>query len=124
MIYVCSFLQDSSAVQRSQHNCTTTPAPHSPSPSSLSRLVRRISPFVPPSSLPLAAALCSFSEFSSPQLTSPSLSNRLTPQSAPLLRVHRLRTPSPPPPPIAAPLMEMGFSLKHVQKAINATGKH
>ncbi|XP_021933596.1 probable E3 ubiquitin-protein ligase HERC1 isoform X3 [Zootermopsis nevadensis] len=114
--------QDSSAVQRSQHNCTTTPAPHSPSPSSLSRLVRRISPFVPPSSLPLAAALCSFSEFSSPQLTSPSLSNRLTPQSAPLLRVHRLRTPSPPPPPIAAPLMEMGFSLKHVQKAINATG--
>ncbi|KAJ9597344.1 hypothetical protein L9F63_011784, partial [Diploptera punctata] len=95
---------------------------HAPSPSSLSRLVRRISPLVPPSSLPLAAALCSFSEFSSPQLTSPSLSNKSTPQSAPLLRVHRLRTPSPPPPAIAAPLMEMGFSLKHVQKAMIATG--
>ncbi|XP_069694063.1 probable E3 ubiquitin-protein ligase HERC1 isoform X1 [Periplaneta americana] len=114
--------QDCASGPRSPHNCTSTTAPHAPSPSSLSRLVRRISPLVPPSTLPLAAALCSFSEFSSPQLASPSLSNKPTPQSAPLLRVHRLRTPSPPPPPIAAPLMEMGFSLKHVQKAINATG--
>ncbi|KAE8748468.1 hypothetical protein FOCC_FOCC004763 [Frankliniella occidentalis] len=29
---------------------------------------------------------------------------------------------SPPPPPIVAPLLEMGFSLKHVQRAIQSTG--
>lgn len=34
----------------------------------------------------------------------------------------RPRSLSPPPPPIAAPLLEMGFSLKHVIRAINATG--
>ncbi|PSN36069.1 hypothetical protein C0J52_06695 [Blattella germanica] len=118
----CTALHDSVAGPRSPHNCSTSTTTHAPSPSSLSRLVRRISPLIPPSTLPLSAALCSFSEFSSPQLTSPSLSNKPTPQSAPLLRVHRLRTPSPPPPPIAAPLMEMGFSLKHVQKAMNSTG--
>ncbi|XP_063233987.1 probable E3 ubiquitin-protein ligase HERC1 isoform X2 [Bacillus rossius redtenbacheri] len=104
-------------------------APHNelqPAPSSLLRIVRRMSSLVPPSSLPLASALSSFSEFTSPQLTPAAGaggSNRATPQSAPLLHVSaRLRTPSPPPPPIAAPLMEMGFSLKHVQKALYATG--
>ncbi|KAK7862054.1 hypothetical protein R5R35_011478 [Gryllus longicercus] len=108
-------------VPRAAHNAVSA------SPSSLSRIVRGIAPHPPvqpPSTLPLAVALCSFSEFSSPQLGSPSLSNKPTPQSAPLLRAHRLRSPSPPPPPIAAPLMEMGFSLKHVQKAINATGSN
>lgn len=35
----------------------------------------------------------------------------------------RPRSLSPPPPPIAAPLLEMGFSLKHVIRGINATGK-
>ncbi|XP_039291827.1 probable E3 ubiquitin-protein ligase HERC1 [Nilaparvata lugens] len=35
------------------------------------------------------------------------------------------RSPSPPPPlHLAAPLLEMGFTLKHVQKALRATGSH
>ncbi|XP_068081364.1 probable E3 ubiquitin-protein ligase HERC1 [Anabrus simplex] len=118
---VCQTPQDNAqdgGGPRAPHNAVTT------RPNSLSRIVRSISPLRPPRSLPLAMALCSFSEFTSPQLGSPSLSNKPTPQSAPLLRAHRLRSPSPPPPPIAAPLMEMGFSLKHVQKAINATGSN
>ncbi|XP_042891775.1 probable E3 ubiquitin-protein ligase HERC1 isoform X3 [Penaeus japonicus] len=53
----------------------------------------------------------------------------LTPQSAPLPPMARSHSPSPPltplpplPPPIATPLLEMGFSLKHIQKAIAAQG--
>nr|CAD7438539.1 unnamed protein product [Timema bartmani] len=113
------------SIQESHQDCSTSSVHHAPHnlvhhAPSLSRIVRRSSPLVPPTSLPLTVAMCSFSEFTSPQST-PS-SNKPTPQSAPLLRAsHRLRSPSPPPPPIAAPLMEMGFSLKHVQKAINAT---
>ncbi|XP_071541149.1 LOW QUALITY PROTEIN: probable E3 ubiquitin-protein ligase HERC1 [Panulirus ornatus] len=51
----------------------------------------------------------------------------LTPQSAPLPPM--ARSPSPPltplpplPPPVVTPLLEMGFSLKHIQKAIAAQG--
>lgn len=54
----------------------------------------------------------------------------LTPQSAPLPPMARSHSPSPPltplpplPPPIATPLLEMGFSLKHIQKAIAAQGE-
>nr|CAD7425857.1 unnamed protein product [Timema monikensis] len=114
------------SIQESHQDCSTSSVHHAPHnlvhhAPSLSRIVRRSSPLVPPTSLPLTVAMCSFSEFTSPQST-PS-SNKPTPQSAPLLRAsHRLRSPSPPPLPIAASLMEMGFSLKHVQKAINATG--
>ncbi|XP_064122794.1 probable E3 ubiquitin-protein ligase HERC1 isoform X2 [Macrobrachium nipponense] len=53
----------------------------------------------------------------------------LTPQSAPLPPMARSHSPSPPltplpplPPPIATPLLEMGFTLKHIQKAIAAQG--
>lgn len=53
----------------------------------------------------------------------------LTPQSAPLPPMARSHSPSPPltplpplQPPIATPLLEMGFSLKHIQKAIAAQG--
>lgn len=55
----------------------------------------------------------------------------LTPQSAPLPPMARSHSPSPPltplpplPPPIATPLLEMGFSLKHIQKAIAAQGEY
>ncbi|XP_078688080.1 putative E3 ubiquitin-protein ligase HERC1 isoform X3 [Branchiostoma floridae x Branchiostoma belcheri] len=34
----------------------------------------------------------------------------------------RPRSPSPPPPPIAPQLLEMGFTMKHIQRAIAATG--
>ncbi|MPC18905.1 putative E3 ubiquitin-protein ligase HERC1 [Portunus trituberculatus] len=53
----------------------------------------------------------------------------LTPQSAPLPPMAQSHSPSPPltplpplPPPIATPLLEMGFTLKHIQKAIAAQG--
>lgn len=34
----------------------------------------------------------------------------------------RSRSPSPPPPPIVTPLLEMGFQLPHIQRALSATG--
>ncbi|XP_066271875.1 probable E3 ubiquitin-protein ligase HERC1 [Branchiostoma lanceolatum] len=34
----------------------------------------------------------------------------------------RPRSPSPPPPPIAPQLLEMGFTMRHIQRAITATG--
>ena len=34
----------------------------------------------------------------------------------------RSRSPSPPPPPIVTPLLEMGFQLQHIQRALSATG--
>lgn len=46
----------------------------------------------------------------------------LTQNAASSKTERRPRSLSPPPPPIAAPLLEMGFSLKHVIRAINATG--
>ncbi|XP_076465936.1 putative E3 ubiquitin-protein ligase HERC1 isoform X3 [Babylonia areolata] len=33
----------------------------------------------------------------------------------------RSRSPSPPPPPIVTPLLEMGFQLQHIQRALSAT---
>ncbi|XP_049838129.1 LOW QUALITY PROTEIN: probable E3 ubiquitin-protein ligase HERC1 [Schistocerca gregaria] len=113
-----SSIQDAVPGTRAAHNATPTNT--ASGPSTLSRLIRGIPQIRPPTSLPLGA--CSFSELSSPQPPYPSASNKPSPQSAPLLRAPQLRSPSPPPPPIAAPLMEMGFSLKHVQKAISATG--
>lgn len=34
----------------------------------------------------------------------------------------RTRSPSPPPPPIATALLEMGFSLQHIRRALSETG--
>ncbi|CAB3370488.1 Hypothetical predicted protein [Cloeon dipterum] len=93
------------------------------------RLYRKLinyPPSIPPSSLSVSSFLMnSFSETSTPhspgQATSSSASS--TPQSAPPpITKYRIRSPSPPSLPVAAPLLEMGFSLKHVQKAIHATG--
>ena len=52
----------------------------------------------------------------------------LTPQSAPLPPMSHSHSPSPPltplppPPLVAAPLLEMGFTLRHIHKAISALG--
>ncbi|XP_046401290.1 probable E3 ubiquitin-protein ligase HERC1 isoform X2 [Ischnura elegans] len=90
-------------------------------PPTLSRIARQMSSIVPPSSLPLSGVgPLSYSEAPSPHSPSMRRNFHPSPLSAPLLR--RFRSPSPPPPPIAAPLLEMGFSLKLVKKAINALG--
>ncbi|XP_071450243.1 probable E3 ubiquitin-protein ligase HERC1 [Hetaerina americana] len=90
-------------------------------PPTLSRIARQMSSIVPPSSLPLTGlGPLSYSEAPSPHSPSQRRIVHPSPLSAPLLR--RVRSPSPPPPPIAAPLLEMGFSLKLVKKAICAIG--
>ncbi|KAG8252880.1 putative E3 ubiquitin-protein ligase herc1 [Homalodisca vitripennis] len=96
--------QETSQVVRQQQGPTYLP--------SLSRMAQKVSPVIPPTKLlPLSL----------PPLGSPQLEKAMPPPPAkPRHSLHR--SPSPPHPLIAAPLLEMGFSLKHVQKAINAIG--
>lgn len=81
---------------------------------SLSRMAQKVTPIVPPV---LSSKLMTLS-------LSPTtlLEKTMPPPPAPKPRNSVHRSPSPPHPLIAAPLLEMGFSLKHVQKALNAIG--
>ncbi|XP_054287973.1 probable E3 ubiquitin-protein ligase HERC1 [Macrosteles quadrilineatus] len=100
--------QETSQVARQQHTPQSQPYLLS-----LSRMAQKVSPIIPPKLLLPLAPLAS--------LGTPPLEKAGPPQSAPCSSsLHR--SPSPPHPLIAAPLLEMGFSLKHVQKAINAVG--
>lgn len=90
---------------------------------SLSRMAQKASPLVPSS--PSNPSKLMPLSLPSLTLSSPSqLDNTLPPcgPNKPLRSSGVQRSPSPPHPLIAAPLLEMGFSLKHVQKAINAVG--
>ncbi|KAJ1527946.1 hypothetical protein ONE63_007879 [Megalurothrips usitatus] len=99
------------------HSCA-----HRPSLNSVfarhNQLAHRLASFRPPSSDTISssparpsaiATLSMTSSASSPPLDAP------PPAPAPSTIV-------PPPPPIVAPLLEMGFSLKHIQRAIQSTG--
>lgn len=75
-------------------------------------MAQRVTPIVPPVLKMMSLAL-------SPTIH---LEKTMPPPTTPKPRNTIHRSPSPPHPLIAAPLLEMGFSLKHVQKAINAIG--
>lgn len=55
-------------------------------------------------------------------LTGPLYLNSLPDKLVSTAPVSSVRSPSPSQLPIAAPLLEMGFTFRHIQKAIHATG--
>ena len=54
----------------------------------------------------------------------PPLRTAPPPQRRPPHPPIRTRSPSPPPPPIVTPLLEMGFSMQAIKKAITKTGNY